>query len=255
MIPTPDPNRPLPSRTFRSVVWLLRPLIKAMTIREWRGAENFPTGGFIAVSNHISDADPLAFIHFLIDHGIYPAILGKRELFRIPVVGRILTAVGVIPVDRGNVGARVALEAGTSVLEAGTCVVIYPEGTHTYDPDLWPMTAKTGAARLAIRSGAPVIPVAQWGAHEFRHPHTGKFRIRRFRSQVVAGPPVPLDEFGSDPDDYDAVCRATEKIMEHLTHLVAELRGEPAPESAYDRRLGPPPEKLERKRKRSHPQR
>lgn len=255
MIPTPDPNRPQPSRTYRNVVRLLRPLVKAMTIREWRGAENFPEGGFIAVANHIGDADPFAFIHFLIDHGVYPVILGKRELFNIPIVGRILSAVGVIPVDRGTVGARLAIEIATMALEAGTCVVIYPEGTHTYDPDLWPMTAKTGAARLAIRSGAPVIPVAQWGAHEFRHPHTGKFRIRRFRSQVLAGPPVPLDEFGSDPDDYQAICGATEKIMEHLTHLVAELRGETAPKTPYDRRLGPPVEKLRRKAKQKRPQR
>ncbi len=247
MIPTPDPNRPQPSRTYRNIVRLVRPLVKALTVREWAGAENLPEGGFIAISNHIGDADPFAFIHFLIDHGIYPAILAKRELFKIPVVGRLLTAIGVIPVDRGTVGARLSIESATMALKAGTCVVIYPEGTHTYDPELWPMTAKTGTARLALRSGAPVVPIGQWGAHEFRHPHTGKFRFRRIRAQILAGAPIPLDEFGTDPDDHDAVCRATEKIMGHLTELVAELRGEPAPDTPYDRRLGAPAAKRSRK--------
>lgn len=248
MIPAPDPNRPQPTRTFRNLVRILRPLIVAMTKRDWRGGETFPRGGFIAVSNHISDADPLAFIHFLIDHGVYPAILGKRELLTVPVVGRLLRAIGVIPVDRGTVGAKLALEAATQALEAGTCVVIYPEGTHTFDPDLWPMTAKTGAARLALRSGAPVVPIGQWGAHEFRHPHTRKFRFRRFCSRITVGPPVDLDEFGNDPDDYDAVCRATERIMADLTKLVAELRDEAPPIAPYDRRLGAPHSKYWRKK-------
>lgn len=239
MIATPDPSRPQPSRTFRNVVRLLRPLVMLLTKREWNGVENLPPGGFIAVTNHISDADPLTFIHFLLDNGVYPAILAKREMFKVPIVGRILRACGVIPVDRGTVGAKLSLVAATQALAAGSCVVVYPEGTHTYDPDLWPMTAKTGAARLALNSGAPVIPVAQWGAHQLRHPHTGRIRLRRVRSQVVAGPAVPLDDFGSDPDDHEAATRATERIMAELTLQLSELRGEPAPAEPYDRRQGP----------------
>lgn len=240
MIPTPDPNRPQPTRTFRVLAFLLLPLIKAMTKREWRGGENLPDGGFIAVGNHISDADPLGFIHFLVDHGIYPAILGKRELFRFPVLRQIFAAIGVIPVDRGTEKAGQSLGPAIQALDAGACVVIYPEGTHTFDPDLWPMTAKTGAARLAIRAGVPVVPIAQWGAQEFRHPHTGKLRIHRFRSQILAGEPVWLDDYGSDPDDREAVTAATEEIMRRLTEQLAELRGEPAPAVPYDRRRGSP---------------
>lgn len=247
MIPTPDPNRPQPSRTFRVLVFLLRPLILAMTKREWAGAENFPEGGFVAVTNHISDADPLAFVHYLIDHGIYPAILGKQELFRFKILGRIFRAIGVIPVHRGTLTARESLEAASDALNSGRCVVIYPEGTHTFDPDLWPMTAKTGVARLAIAANVPVVPIAQWGAQNFRHPHTGKFRIRRFRSQVLAGPPVYLHEFGTDPDSIRAVTAATTKIMSELTVLVGELRGEEPPAELYDRRRGAPASKYWRK--------
>lgn len=240
MIPTPDPNRPQPSRTFKVIVWLLTPVVKALTKREWAGAERLPEGGFIAVTNHISDADPFPFVHFLVEQGIYPAILGKQELFRVPVLRHILTALGVIPVHRGTVDAKKSLAEALAALEAGKCVVIYPEGTHTFDPELWPMTAKTGAARLALISGAPVVPIAQWGAHKFRNPHSGKFRFRRFRSQVLAGDPVDLSEFASNPTDSAAVAGATAQITRELTLLLAQLRGEEPPAEPYDRHRGSP---------------
>ena len=59
-----------------------------------------------------------------------------------------------------------ALLAATAAVEQGRAVVIYPEGTITGDPDLWPMQAKTGAARIALRTGCPVMPIGQWGAQE-----------------------------------------------------------------------------------------
>lgn len=236
----PDPNRPRPSKLFRLIVALARPILRMITKREWSGAENFPAGGFIAVTNHISDADPVGFVHFLVDHGIYPAILGKKELFQNPVIGRIFRAIGVIPVERETIAATLSLGPATNALQAGQCVVIYPEGTHTFDPDLWPMRAKTGAARLAIAAGVPIVPIGQWGAHKVRHPHTRKWRIRRYRSQVLAGKPIYLDEYGTDPMDTKAVVAATEHIMREVTQLVAQLRGETPPERLYDRSNGRP---------------
>lgn len=238
MIPTPDPDRPQPSRTFKVLVGLLIPLIKLATKREWAGAERLPKGGFIAVSNHISDADPLPFIHFLVAQGIYPAILGKRELFQIPVLRSLLTAIGVIPVDRDTAGAKNALAPALTSLAAGQCVVIYPEGTHTFDPSLWPMTAKTGAARLALDAGVPVVPIAQWGAQEFRHPHTGKFRFRRFRSQILVGEPLCFTDLAANLKKSTAASQATAKLMHELTLLLAEIRGENPPAEPFDRRLG-----------------
>ena len=69
-------------------------------------------------------------------------------------------------------------------------MVIYPEGTTTREPDLWPMRGKTGAARLALATGAPVIPVAMWGPEQLFDPRTSKLRLRpRTPVTVVAGPP------------------------------------------------------------------
>ena len=58
----------------------------------------------------------------------------------------------------------------------GECVVVYPEGTLTRDPDLWPMTGKSGAARIALETGCPVIPVGQWGAQELLPPYAKQAR-------------------------------------------------------------------------------
>lgn len=234
----PDPNRPQPTPTFRRLVRVLRLVPVALTRRTWRGTENFPPGGFIAVANHITEADPFTVVHFLVDNGIFPAILGKDSLFKIPVFGRIMHACGFIPVSRDSSAAASSLDAALSALEQGQCVMLYPEGTLTFDPSMWPMTAKTGAARLALASGAPVVPVAHWGAQEFWNPHTRKLRLRRFESQVVACPPVDLASLGRDPDDRDAVAEANRRIMADLTAGVASLRHEVPPAEPFDRGQG-----------------
>src|SRR5690625_8050964 len=103
MIPNPDPQRPQPSRTFRNVVRFLRPIVMLLTNREWRGEENIPESGFIAAANPISDADPLALIHFIVDNGVCAVILAERVLLEVAVVGGALRARGVIPVVLGSV--------------------------------------------------------------------------------------------------------------------------------------------------------
>ena len=135
-----------------------------MSRTDWRGMENIPaTGPVIIVANHISHADPLALAHYVYDAGRWPQYLAKASVFRIPVVGPILRWVEQIPVERGTVDARKALDSAVAAIEAGGCVLIYPEGTTTKEPDLWPMRGKTGAARLWLATGAPVVPVVDVG--------------------------------------------------------------------------------------------
>jgi 1-acyl-sn-glycerol-3-phosphate acyltransferase len=218
------------------VVAVVRPLLLLLTRRDWRGAEHLPvTGGFIVAANHVSEIDPLVVGHFLIDHGRPPRFLAKAELFRSPPLKWVVEGAKQIPVHRHSVDAGAALQPAVEALAAGECVFIYPEGSATRDPALWPMKAKTGIARLALMSGAPVVPIAQWGPQEIL-----PYRARRpslwprRTMHVLAGPPVDLSEFAGQPLTADLLRRATDTVMRRIADQLAELRGEPAPERFYD---------------------
>src|SRR5919112_3409307 len=145
-------------------VTVLRPLLMALTKRDWRGAEHIPRhGGCILAVNHVSEFDPVPYGHFVYDHGRLPRFLGKAEVFAVPVLGRILRSAGQIPVYRKSSDASKAFAAAVEAVERGEAVVIYPEGTISRAPGLWPMVGKTGAARVSLMTGCPVIPCAQWG--------------------------------------------------------------------------------------------
>ena len=152
---------------------IVRPALFVTTTHEWIGGDNIPeTGGFILVLNHVSHVDPLTAAHIVYDHGRKPRYLAKSGLFKNPALGYFLRAAGQIPVERLTKNAKGAFDAAVAAVEAGECVVVYPEGTLTRDPDLWPMTGKSGAARIALETGCPVIPVGQWGAHELLPPYS-----------------------------------------------------------------------------------
>jgi 1-acyl-sn-glycerol-3-phosphate acyltransferase len=142
------------------------------------------------------------------------------------VVGPLLRAVRQIPVWRGTVDATKALDAAMSAIRAGTCVLIYPEGTTTKEPDLWPMRGKTGAARLWLATGAPVVPVAMWGPQRLFDPRTRRLRpVPRTPVTVVAGPPVDLSQWRGATPTAATLQAVTDHIMMTLRDMVADLRG------------------------------
>ena len=191
------------------------PFLRAVSRQHVEGTENIPSeGGFIAVANHLTDLDSLT----------------KATLFKVPVLGAILRAGGQIPVQRGTRDAARSLEAARKVLAEGGAIMIFPEGTLSRDPLQWPMVAKTGAARLAMVSGAPVVPVGQWGAQDVLHTYGKIFHpFPRKEVRVKIGTPLDLSRFGSDTQDHEAVRQCTAVMMEAITHLVEDLRGEKAP--------------------------
>ncbi|HVT69705.1 MAG TPA: lysophospholipid acyltransferase family protein, partial [Trebonia sp.] len=114
-------------------------------------------------------------------------------------------------------------------------VIIYPEGTATRDPDLWPMVAKTGVARLALATGAPVIPVAHWGTQEVLPYGSKKLNWwPRKTVRTVAGPPVDLSAWAGQQTSAKALRAATGAIMADVTGLLASLRGEQPPAVSFD---------------------
>lgn len=229
---------------YRAVAGVVRPVLFALMKRDWRGADRLPPEGtgFVAVANHISHVDFLTFAHFLWDNKRAPRFLAKASLFRIPLIGRIITACGQIPVYRESRDAAKAYRAALEAVKAGECVAIYPEGTITRDPGLWPMTGRTGAARVALETGCDVIPVAQWGPEEILAPYSKRIRLLpRKLIRVVAGPPVDLDEFRDKPLTKDVMTAATTRIMDAITDQLAALRNElPPPERFNPRAAGVP---------------
>ncbi|HEY7720778.1 MAG TPA: lysophospholipid acyltransferase family protein [Pedococcus sp.] len=217
---------------------IVRPVMLLLTKRDWRGWEHFPaSGGFVVAPNHVSHVDPLAFAHFLFDSGHPPFFLGKEAVFRVPVVGAILRGAQQIPVFRNTGRAADAFRAAVEAVEAGKCVGVYPEGTLTRDPALWPMVGKTGAARIALTTRCPVIPVAQWGPQEILAPYSKRPHVLpRKTMHVLAGPPVDLTDLYDRPLDAVVLREATARIMAAITGLLEELRGEPAPAERFDSR-------------------
>jgi 1-acyl-sn-glycerol-3-phosphate acyltransferase len=211
------------------------PPLRVLMKRDWRGGENIPkSGGVVIAANHISHVDALAFGHFVYGNGRIPRFLAKSGVFKNKFVGGVLRAARQIPVYRATADAAGALRDAVAAVNDGQAVAVYPEGTITRDPGIWPMAAKSGAARIALATGCPVIPVAQWGPHEIlayheKRPHL----LPRKRMIILAGPPVDLDDLRAVPQTADTLREATGRIMDAITELLAKLRGEEPPVRRY----------------------
>lgn len=216
---------------LRFAEFTLRPLLAVFTKPTWSGWENVPaTGPAIFVANHTSMADPLVIAHFLYDRPREMRVLVKSDLFTLPLVGTVLRSSGQIPVHRATSNAGDALRTAAARIRAGEAPLMYPEGTVTHDPDLWPMQGKTGAARLFLDTGAPVVPIVQWGAHDLHDLRTRKVRLRpRTPVAVSAGPPVDLSAYVGSPPTGPVLKEITDVIMRRLRDDLADLRGVPAP--------------------------
>lgn len=230
-------------RALPRLIWGLNTVVSRLTDRAWSGQEKIPrSGGVVVVVNHISNFDPIVVGQFLAFSGRWPHFLGKASIFRVPVVGAIVRAAEQIPVERESRAAAGALAAAVAAVEQGQVVIIYPEGTITLDPELWPMAGRSGAARVALQTGCPVVPMGQWGAQQVmagKRPSWPRFRPRPTLA-LKAGDPIPLDDLRAGPITAAALREATDRIMMAITALVAELRGEPAPPVRLDPRAARP---------------
>jgi 1-acyl-sn-glycerol-3-phosphate acyltransferase len=224
------------NRTFRICASILIPIMKLIARYDYREGSKIPkTGPVIVASNHLSYMDALAFAFFLFANGRAPRFLGKVQVFRVPIIGKILLAAGQIPVERESKEARVALTYALQLLEMGHQVAVYPEGTLTRDEDCWPMVAKTGVARLAVISKAPVYPAAQWGTQAVLAPYSKKFKLLpRARVTYRVGEPVDLSPWYGKEEDPVAMAEATAAIMKAITDLLEEIRGQKRPATIFD---------------------
>ena len=233
----PPSGKPLGTNSwFRFGAAILRPILNLIVKKDWRGGEKLPQSGpAIVVCNHLSYLDPLTFTHFLYNNGRAPRYLGKESVFRVPIVGRVIRGAGQIPVSRESKDAVKGLEHAIAVLKAGHLLGVYPEGTLTRDENLWPMRAKTGVARLALMTGAPVYPCASWGPEKVIPPYSKKIKLfPRTRVSIMMGEPVDLSRWQGRADDPEAIEEAADHIMDRITTLLETLRNEKAPAVRFD---------------------
>jgi len=222
---------------FGFAIWMLWPFTMFGTRIGWSGGEHIPrTGGALLAINHVSFADPIFDVAFTVSHGRMPRFLAKSELWGVPVVRSVLGKGGHIPVYRASSRAGDAFREAIAAVQRGEIVAFYPEGTYTADPDGWPMKAKNGIGRIALVTGAPVIPVANWGTQDVLPPGTSVPRLffPRRRVTVVAGPPVDLSRWLGGRRTRTALDGVTGAIMADVTALVARVRGETPPAVAHD---------------------
>jgi 1-acyl-sn-glycerol-3-phosphate acyltransferase len=254
----PRPMRERRGVAFTMALLVVKPLLRLLTRPHWIDGHKLPaTGGAVIAANHVSHADPLTFAHFVHDHGRVPRYLAKAVLFDVFLVGWVLRSSGQIPTYRLTADAARAFEAAVTAVEHGQVVIVYPEGTLTRDPELWPMRGRTGAARIALTADVPVIPVAQWGAQDFLWPYTKRPRLLP-PTHVYAkvGDPVDLDDLRGRPITHEVLVEATERIMTAITCQLEDVRGEQGPTVRFDpravgmREIGNPYDQEARQRRR-----
>ena len=209
----------------------VRPQILAPNARiEFDGIENIPSSGpAIVVFNHRSYFDPTVMALVIAKAGRNVRGLGKKEVFDVPIVGRIMKASGGIRVDRGT-GSDEPLDAAIAAVEAGEVLMIAPEGTIPRGPAFFDpvLKGRWGAARIAAATGAPVIPVGLWGTEKVwpRRSRLPKMSlVDRPLVTATVGPPVKLKYRSPDAD--------TKKIMKALSALLppeARVHRTPTPE-------------------------
>ncbi|MBJ2122500.1 1-acyl-sn-glycerol-3-phosphate acyltransferase [Arthrobacter sp. MSA 4-2] len=222
--------------TFAVLAGILRPVLNLLMNKQWIDTQKLPRdSGFILCPNHVTEIDPIVVGHLLYNNKVMPHFLAKASLFSVPVLGHALRATRQIPVERTTAGANRSLEAAQQAIADGGGIIVYPEGTLTRDPGMWPMKGRTGAARLALQTGAPVVPMAHWGAQEVFPRYARRlYLFPRKTSRVIVGDPVDLSDFRDRPITRDTLNEATDRIVDAITALLAELRGEQPPAERWD---------------------
>lgn len=231
-------ERSRPSLFWVLAVLVIPPMSLLAKIRV-TGAEKLPRqGAFVLAPNHYSELDPLIVAMSVYRLGRLPRFMAKESLFRVPVVGWLLKRTGMIPVSRSAsaAAAKHTLKQSAELVEHGRGVIVYPEGTLTRDPDLWPMRGKSGAVRLALSGDLPLIPMAQWGTQEIMGRYQKGLSLWPLRKpvNVLIGDPVDLSDLRGRASEPAVLNEATARLMAAITALLEQLRDEKAPTTRWN---------------------
>jgi 1-acyl-sn-glycerol-3-phosphate acyltransferase len=228
---TPSP-RWRPPRFWRLVLGLARVVLPLVCRLRVTGdvPDEHRDGPLILAGNHIGTFDPVIFAAAAAGRHLAPRMMATGGVFRAPIVGPLMRAAGHIPVDRGRPTVANAIPDAVEAVRAGSVIFIYPEGRIGLDPGMWPERAKSGLARLALATRAPVVPVATWGSHEVVAYHGMANMIRTVITAFWRRPVVRI-HFGAPVDLSDLregvtgdAQRASDRVMDAITADLVRLR-------------------------------
>ncbi|MFM7086003.1 MAG: lysophospholipid acyltransferase family protein [Cyanobium sp.] len=205
-------STPKPSLTYRLISYLLVfPVYRLLFRGRTAGNANVPAdGALVVVANHGSHLDPPLLGHAL---GRPVAFMAKAELFRVPLLGAIIRACGAYPVSRGA-SDREAIRTATDRLQQGWATGVFLDGTRQRDGRV--NTPQPGAALLAARAGAALLPVAIINSHRALGP--GQSRPRLVPIHIRIGMPVPPPASRRRVD----LDRTTAEVQERINRMLEE---------------------------------
>ena len=206
------------SKFYNSMVKTLAPLVRVLFRIHHHGLENEPDeseGPYIVICNHISNADPVFLCAGELKQ--QPHYMAKKELFKVPLVNKLVAALGAYPVDRGGADVS-AIKNTIKMLKEGKCVGIFPQGHRQMGITPREADLKNGAAMIAVRAEATVLPC---------YVRTKKNRFAFFRRvDVYMGKPIKFEELGYDPDAAGEYARITNLMFERVCELYDSAEAE-----------------------------
>lgn len=199
------------SKFYIFIKAVIGPIARVIFRIKYHGAENEPRaeeGPYILICNHISNPDPV-FLCAGIEHQ-QPYYMAKKELFKVPILGSLVKALGAYPVNRGGADVS-AIKNTISILKSGRCIGIFPQGHR--EPGKTPMEAniKTGAAMIAVKTQATVFPCCI-------KTKDNKFKLFR-RIDVYYGKPIKFEELGYDHEAPGEYLRIANLMFDRVAEL------------------------------------
>jgi len=201
-----------PAPVYNVVAGLTWPVLRGLYRLEARGIENLPDGGFVLACNHVSSFDP-----WPLGMPLWPKrwlrFMAKSELYWFPL-NKVIDGAGAFPIKRGQRDTA-AMEKAVELAREGNVVAMFPEGTRRSKGLVKKFEARprTGAARIALEAGVPLVPAAVSGTDRL---------LRLGKLRVVFGTPVEIDDLRG-LDEHEAAQQATERLMERIYDLEASL--------------------------------
>jgi len=194
---------------FRTAMWLAWTGVRLTGVRvEVEGRDRFdPALTYIYMCNHTSNLDPPIVVPLIPRR---TSVLVKKELFRVPILGRAMRLGDLVPVDRANREAAIAsVERAAVVLRKGLNMTVFPEGTRSRDGKLLPF--KKGPFHLALETSFPVLPMTIVGTHELWP--KGHFGVTAGVAKVVFHEPIDPRQFPDRDSLMEAVRAAIESAL------------------------------------------